>query len=433
MLLPPGLPRHLVAPATLIVVGLAGVLAACAGPSPSAAPSAPASTALPSSDGTTPSAAQSVPGSTNPPLPTGPDALALEPVADGLDAPIGIANAGDGSGRLYVLEQAGRVRVIEPDGELRREPFVDLSDRILSGGERGLLGIAFHPRYAENRRLFVHYSRSGDGATVVSELRADEDGRTADPASERILLGVTQPFPNHNGGQIAFGPDGYLYIGLGDGGASGDPSNNAQNTEVLLGKILRIDVDGPSTGGRAYAVPRDNPFAPEGVRPGGGRPEIWAYGLRNPWQFSFDPESGDLYIGDVGQAEWEEVNRQAADSRGGENYGWDEMEGRHCYPEDECDQSPFVKPIAEYSHARGCSITGGHVYRGDRQPELQGIYVFGDYCSGLLFTLHVDEGTVTPKVVLESGLSITAFGTDEAGEVYLAHVGGSIHRVVVAS
>jgi glucose/arabinose dehydrogenase len=434
MPLPRPVPRRIAALVAAIVVCLAIAVAACAGPSPSGAPSvgASGSTSVATAPATgSPGAAPSRPGSTNPPLPTGPDALALEPFAEGLQTPIGLASAGDGSGRLYVLEQAGRVRVVERDGTVRPEPFVDLSDRILSGGERGLLGIAFHPDYPRNRRLFVHYSRAGDGATVVSELRASANGRTADPSSERILLGVTQPFANHNGGRIAFGPDGYLYIGLGDGGAGGDPYANAQNTNVLLGKLLRIDVDGQPSAGRAYAIPRDNPFAPGGVRPGGGAPEVWVYGLRNPWQFSFDPEGGDLYIGDVGQGRWEEVNRQPGDSRGGENYGWAVMEGRHCYLSN-CNQVPYVKPIAEYTHRQGCSITGGFVYRGTRQPELDGIYVFGDYCSGLVFTLQVDEGTVTPKVVLESGLSITAFGVGEDDEIYVADINGSIQRVMVA-
>jgi glucose/arabinose dehydrogenase len=408
--------------AIVLCVAIAG--AACAGPSPSGASATAAS--IPASP------PPSLRGSTNPPLPTGPDALGLEPFAEGLEMPIGLAHAGDGSGRLFVLEQVGRVRVVERDGAVRPQPFVDLSGRVLSGGERGLLGIAFHPDFARNRRLFVHYSRAGDGATVVSELRASPDGRSADPSSERILLGVTQPFSNHNGGRIAFGPDGYLYIGLGDGGGGGDPYGNGQDTNVLLGKLLRVDVDGQPADGRGYAIPSDNPFAPGGVRPGGGLPEIWAYGLRNPWQFSFDAEAGDLYIGDVGQGRWEEVNRQPSDSRGGENYGWAVMEGRHCYADDDCAQAPYVKPIAEYSHEQGCSITGGHVYRGARQQELKGIYLFGDYCSGIIFTLHVDEGTVTPKVVLDSSLSITAFGVDENGEVYVADAGGSVQRVVVA-
>jgi glucose/arabinose dehydrogenase len=353
-------------------------------------------------------------------------------VTGGLTTPVGIANAGDGSGRLFVLELAGRVRIVEPDGTLRPQPFVDISERVLSGGERGLLGIAFHPSFRSNGRLFVHYSRAGDGATVLSELRADAARRTAPPDSERILLTQSQPFGNHNGGQLAFGPDGYLYLGLGDGGSGGDPFGNAQSTDVLLGKILRLDVDGAASGGRAYAIPPDNPFAPQGIRPGGGRPEIWALGLRNPWQFSFDPEGGDLYIADVGQNAWEEVNRQPGDSRGGENYGWDVMEGRHCFEPDDCDQAGYVKPIAEYSHEQGCSVTGGHVYRGARQPELQGVYVFGDYCSGLVFTLQVDEGTRTPKVVAESTFGISAFGTDEDGEIYVAGIQGTIHRVVVA-
>ncbi len=317
-----------------------------------------------------------------PPLDSGPDRLRLELVADGLRDPIGLTSAGDGSGRLFVNERDGVVRVIDPDGRLQDRPFVDLSDRIAAGGERGLLGLAFHPDFATNRRLFVHYSRAGDGATVVSELTASADLQTADPGSERVLFTVPDPFVNHNGGQLAFGPDGYLYIGLGDGGGGGDPLQNGQNPDVLLGKILRIDVDAQDARPAHTRIPADNPFGPGGANPGGGRPEIWALGLRNPWRFSFDPDGGDLYIGDVGQGSWEEIDRQPADSAGGENYGWNVMEGRHCFGGD-CDQTGYVKPIAEYSHDLGCSVTGGYVYRGTAQPELQGVYVFGDYCSGI--------------------------------------------------
>ncbi|HET6379534.1 MAG TPA: PQQ-dependent sugar dehydrogenase [candidate division Zixibacteria bacterium] len=427
--------------ARVAALGMAGMLtlalAACGRATPPAEPSGPPANPGPSStsEGTASPGATREPtpeptGSTVPPLPTGPDRLRVELLAQGLEEPIGITNAGDGSGRLYVNERAGRVRVVEPDGRVRPEPFVDLSDRILAGGERGLLGLVFHPDFERNRRVFVHYSRAGDGATVVSELTA-RDGLSADPDSERVLLTHAQPFPNHNGGQLEFGPDGYLYIGLGDGGSGGDPFGNGQNRQVLLGKVLRIDVDAPPDRGKAYAVPPDNPFAPQGIRPGEGLPEIWAYGLRNPWRFSFDPEWGDLYIADVGQNAWEEINRQPGDSRGGENYGWAVMEGRHCtaFP---CDQSRFVLPIAEYSHDQGCSVTGGHVYRGEAQPQLNGVYVSGDYCSGLIFTLQVDEGTSTPKVVLESGLQVTAFGTDEDGEIYVADLGGgAIYHVLV--
>jgi glucose/arabinose dehydrogenase len=364
-----------------------------------------------------------------PPLDSGPDRLRLELLADGLQDPIGLTAAGDGSGRLFVNEREGVVRVIGADGRLRDRPFVDLSDRITAGGERGLLGLAFHPDFATNRRLFVHYSRAGDGSTVISELTAAPDLQSADPGGERVLLTVPDPFANHNGGQLAFGPDGYLYIGLGDGGGGGDPLQNAQNPDALLGKILRIDVDGRD-GGRPYAIPATNPFASEGANPGDGQPEIWALGIRNPWRFSFDSDGGDLYIGDVGQGSWEEIDRQPADSTGGENYGWNVMEGRHCYGGD-CDQSGYVKPIAEYSHDLGCSVTGGYVYRGAAQPDLQGVYVFGDYCSGIVFTLQVDEGTIDPKRVLDSGLGISAFGTDEDGEIYLVDIGGGVYHVLV--
>ncbi|HEY6058635.1 MAG TPA: PQQ-dependent sugar dehydrogenase, partial [Candidatus Limnocylindrales bacterium] len=249
--------------------------------------------------------------------------LTLEPVVNGLQSPIGIVNAGDGSGRLFVIEQAGRIRVVR-DGALVDEPFLDIADRVASGGERGLLGLAFHPSFPSDPRLFVDYT-DRDGNTVVSSFTVS-GGATerADPASERVLLHVDQPFPNHNGGDVVFGPDGFLYITLGDGGSGGDPQGNGQRKDTLLGKILRIDVNA-TTGSRPYAIPPDNPFAD-----GGGEPEIWAYGLRNPWRISFDRATGDLWIGDVGQGAWEEIDRERAGSPGGSNYGWNVMEGNHC-------------------------------------------------------------------------------------------------------
>jgi glucose/arabinose dehydrogenase len=366
-------------------------------------------------------------GSGAPPGPTrGPARVLLVEVATGLAAPVGLTNAGDGTGRLFVVGQAGVIRVIA-GGTVQASPFLDISSRVASGGERGLLGLAFHPRYAQNGLLFVDYTRTRDGATVVSEFHAS--GEHADARSERIILVVDQPFANHNGGQLAFGPDGYLYIGLGDGGSEGDPQGNGQNTHALLGKILRIDVD-HAAGGKPYAVPADNPFAPEGIRPGAGLPEIWAYGLRNPWRFSFDRRFGDLYIGDVGGSAEEEVDRQPADSHGGENYGWNVMEGREC-TSNPCDQRPYVMPIVEYGHDRGCAVTGGYVYRGTKQPALQGDYLFGDYCSGTVFSLQVDEGADTPIAVLASGKRISSFGEGEDGEIYLVDIGsGGVFRLV---
>jgi glucose/arabinose dehydrogenase len=414
----------------LLLAGLGLVLAGCGGPYPAAQVSATSTAAAPSPSAT-PGSSEQPTATPSAEQPADPDRLRLEQIAAGLSDPIGITTAKDGSGRLFVNERGGRIRTIGPGGNLRADPFVDMTNRILSGSERGLLGLAFHPDFASNRRLFVHYSRAGDGATVVSELRAAADLATAEPASERVLLTVAQPFANHNGGQLAFGPDGYLYIGLGDGGSAGDPLGNAQNPNVLLGKILRIDVDGAPQGPRAYALPADNPFGPGGARPGAGLPEIWAFGLRNPWRFSFDPASGDLFIGDVGQGSWEEIDRQAFDSAGGENYGWNATEGRHCYQAD-CDQGRYVKPIAEYGHDMGCSVTGGYVYRGAVQPSLQGVYVFADYCSGRIFTLQVDVRANAPRQVLESGLGVSAFGTDEDGELYLADIrGGGIYHVLV--
>ena len=347
----------------------------------------------------------------------------------GLRAPTGVTNAGDGTGRLLITERAGKVRVVNADGALDPEPFVDLTGRIISGGERGLLGLAFHPSFATNRRLFVDYTRAGDGATVVSELQASADGSRADPASERTLLVVPQPFANHNGGQIAFGPDGYLYIGLGDGGSEGDPNGNGQNRNVLLGKILRIDVDASHAAGKAYAIPPDNPYALLGAAPGAGRLEIWAYGLRNPWRFSFDRLTGDLYIGDVGQNAWEEIDRQPLDPPGGANYGWNLREGDHCYRT--CDTTGLVAPIAEYSHALGCAVTGGYVYRGAAEASLQGVYIFGDYCSGRLFTLHSGGGSFTTRTVANTSLNISSFGEDDAGELFLVDLGaGGLYRVL---
>ncbi|MBA3688558.1 MAG: PQQ-dependent sugar dehydrogenase [Chloroflexi bacterium] len=350
-----------------------------------------------------------------------PVAISLEPVVAGLTGPVGITNAGDGSGRLFINEQSGRIRVIEADGTLRPADFVDLSGRILAGGERGLLGVAFHPDFAANGRLFVHYSRAADGATVISELTASPDHESAEAASERILLTHDQPFANHNGGQIAFGPDGYLYIGLGDGGSQGDSSGNGQSLQTWLAKLLRIDVDAPPLANRQYAIPDTNPYAEGGVAPDAGLPEIWAYGLRNPWRFSFDRGTGNLYIGDVGGGAREEIDRQPADSAGGENYGWNIFEGTQC--SGGCDSITPVAPVAEYAHNDGCSVTGGYVYRGTVQPAMQGTYLFGDYCSGTIWTLPA-AGGVIPRRLADTDLRITSFGEGEDGEIYLVDLGG---------
>jgi len=367
------------------------------------------------------------------PVSTGPTRLKLALVTGGLSSPIGIVNAGDGTGRLFINERGGRIRVIAANGTLQAAPFVDLSDRILAGGEQGLLGVAFHPGFEANRRLFVYYTHLGDGTMTVSELTASADGANADPASERVLLTFPDQYSNHNGGQLAFGPNGYLYIGFGDGGGGGDPLGSGQSLQTLLGKILRIDVNGAHAAGKQYAIPASNPYASGGISPGAGLPEIWAYGLRNPWRFSFDRATGDLYIGDVGQANWEEIDRQAASSRGGENYGWNAREGNHCYSS-ACEEVDAVAPLAEYSHDLGCSVSGGYVYRGSAQPALRGFYLFGDYCSGTIFTIPTTGSVHTPKAVASTGRQISSFGEAENGEVYLVDLGGGgLYRVLVDS
>lgn len=344
----------------------------------------------------------------------------LEPVAKGFESPLGITHAGDGSGRLFVVEQTGTVRILT-EGEVLDEPFLDVSEAIVAGGEQGLLGLAFHPDYRRNGRLFVNYTDVA-GNTVVAEVGTSNDPNRADEGSLRPLLQIDQPFANHNGGQLAFGPDGYLYIATGDGGSAGDPEGNGQNTEALLGKLLRVDVDS----GDPYAIPEGNPFAR-----GGGAPEVWAYGLRNPWRFSFDTATGDLWIADVGQSRFEEINTAGSD-RGGLNYGWNVMEGRACFEGSGCDESDKVLPISGYTHDSGCSVTGGYVYRGVESPALTGGYIFGDFCSGTIWGIEARiTKFTTPEVLLESALSISSFGLDEGGELYLTDLnGGRVFKII---
>lgn len=356
--------------------------------------------------------------------------VSAERVVMGLQRPVGIANAGDGSGRLFVVEKVGRVRILR-DGRLEPRAFLDITDRVQSGSnEQGLLGIAFHPDYAENGSFFVNYTSSrpiaglGNGDTVVARFQVTADPDRADPDSGTFVIGYDQPYPNHNGGHLAFGPDGKLYIGSGDGGSGGDPQNRAQNKLELLGKMLRIDVDN----GDPYSVPDDNPFV--GQRD--AAPEIWAIGLRNPWRYSFDAATGDLYIGDVGQGAIEEINFQAAASAGGENYGWRIMEGDQCFnPRNNCDRSGLTLPVATYSHALGLSVTGGEVYRGTRYPNLVGAYFYADYQSGRVWALSRDgAGAWRYAEVGNFGQGITSFGLDEAGEIHVALDRGEIRRLV---
>lgn len=346
--------------------------------------------------------------------------------AQGFKDPVHIAHAGDGSGRLFVVEQAGTIRVIE-NGKVLAEPFLDLRDRVESGGEMGLLSVAFHPDYKTNGLLFIDYTTRPDRLyTHVSRLRAR--GNRADPRSEEVLLRIEQPYTNHNGGQLAFGPDRHLYIGMGDGGSANDPQGNGQKLSTLLGKILRIDVNA-RTPGRAYAIPADNPFA----KRSDVRAEIWAFGLRNPWRFSFDSARGTLFAADVGQNRLEEIDVIV---KGG-NYGWNIMEGDICTPSVNlrCDKSGLQPPILVYPHAVGQSVTGGFAYRGDALPELCGVYVYADYVSGRIFGLRYDGERVSrQREIVKSRHAISSFGVDEKNELYAAdHRSGKILKAVRGS
>jgi len=340
-----------------------------------------------------------------------PNAYVWQVLASGLQRPVDLR--ADGSGRLFVIEKVGRIRIIE-NNQLVEAPFLDISERVgARGNEQGLLGLVFHPRYQENGRFFVNYT-DVNGDTVIARFQVTSDPNVADPNSEVRLLGVDQPFANHNGGGLAFGPDGFLYAGLGDGGSQGDPQENAQNTEALLGKILRLDVDSAEP----YAIPSDNPFGNE----------VWAYGLRNPWRFSFDRATSDLYIGDVGQNQWEEIDFLPAGSPGGSNFGWDFREGAHDYegggPEG------MIDPVAEYSHGDGsCSVTGGYVYRG-AIPEWNGIYLYGDYCTGLIWGLIRSDSGWQSQLLFDVGVNITSFGQDASGELYLLDDGGGVYQLL---
>ncbi len=339
----------------------------------------------------------------------------------GYTRPLFITHAGDGTNRMFVVEQGGRIYVLE-GGQQQATPFLDVSALVsTSANERGLLGLAFHPDYASNGIFFVNYTdRAGD--TSVARYHISADPNAADPNSAQIILHIDQPYENHNGGDIAFGPDGYLYVGMGDGGSAGDPERNGQNPASLLGKILRLDVNVP----QPYGIPADNPSA---TNPDIA-PEVWALGIRNPWRFSFDRLTGDLYIGDVGQNQWEEVDFQAAGTDGGINFGWNIMEGSHRYSGEPVIEG-LTDPIAEYSHAEGCAITGGYVYRGAALPELQGVYFFGDYCTGTIWaTYRDDNGEWQTNRFLESGQIISSFGEDESGELYVVNHGGNIWKLV---
>jgi glucose/arabinose dehydrogenase len=346
----------------------------------------------------------------------------LRPVVEGLDRPVALAHAGDGTGRLFIAQQGGEIRILDGT-RLLPVPFLDLSSSVSSGSEQGLLGLAFHPNYETNGLFYVNLTDAA-GDTQILRFTVSADANVADPGSVVPLLSVDQPFANHNGGQLVFGPDGKLWIGLGDGGSAGDPGNRAQSGSTLLGKILRIDVDQ----GVPYGIPLDNPFVADPAV----RDEIWALGLRNPWRFSFDRLTGDLFIADVGQNAWEEVSFEPVTSGGGRNYGWRRMEGAHCFnPASNCDDGSLVLPILEYSHSLGCSITGGYRYRGAEMPERFGTYFFGDFCSGRIWggIENVETGTWTSTELLDSDVLISTFGEDEQGELYVADLGGTLYRM----
>jgi hypothetical protein len=347
-------------------------------------------------------------------------AARLEPVLTGLQMPLHLSAPG-GDPRLFVVEQRGVIHVAR-NGQLLTTPFLDIRSKVRSGGEQGLLSVAFHPAYASNGFFYVNYT-DVNGDTRVERYHATPTADVADAGSAKLILAVDQPFSNHNGGHILFGPDGMLYIAMGDGGSGGDPQNNGQNRSTLLGDLLRINVDQ----GDPYAVPADNPF----VNQTQARGEIWAWGLRNPWRIAFDRTDGMLYIADVGQNAWEEVNVVSATAKG-LNFGWNVMEGAHCFSSSSCSQSGLTLPVLEYGHSDGCSITGGVVYRGNRIPALRGHYFYADYCRGWVRSFRFSNGSASSRRSWEFGNigSVTSFGEDAAGDLYVLSSNGTVYRLV---
>jgi glucose/arabinose dehydrogenase len=360
---------------------------------------------------------------TTPPPPSGTPSIAVSPFVSGLTNPVDFQTPDDGSGRIFIVQQTGTIRIIS-GGSLLASPFLDISSKVnFDGAEQGLLGLAFHPNYSSNRLFYVDYDRLSGAQmqTVIAEYKLTADPNVADVATERILLTVDQPSPNHKGGQVAFGPDGFLYIAFGDGGPEDDPLGNGQNRQTLLGKIARIDVDHADTG-LQYAIPPDNPFI--GTT---DRGEIWAYGFRNPWRFSFDKSTGRLFVADVGQDKYEEVDLVQK----GLNYGWNIMEGAHCFnPATGCDMTGLTLPIAEYAHSEGVTVIGGYVYHGTSISGLAGAYVFGDFSNGKIWELTESSGTWTRTLLLSSGHNFSCFGQDAAGELYIVDYAGSVLKIV---
>ncbi len=351
----------------------------------------------------------------------------LSLLVEGLDSPLFMVDANDGSDRFLIVEQTGRIRIFQ-EGALLDTPWLDLSDQVSGGAEQGLLGLALHPKFAENGILFVDFTDLDGNTQVIRYTQRTDDPNQVDTSSAFTVLTVEQPAPNHNGGMLAFGPDGYLYVSLGDGGSQGDPDNNGQDLGTLLGKILRLDVDS-DPGEDAYVIPPDNPFT-DVVD---ARGEIWSYGLRNPWRFSFDRETGDLWIADVGQNAFEEVNWQPA-GEGGQNYGWSRAEGFSCYNDPDCEEATDITwPVFTYGRDVGISISGGYVYRGTEVPALEGKYLCGDYGTGFIWILTPeDNGSVSASEPIPTDLTISSFAEDASGEHYVINLNGSVHRIVAA-
>jgi glucose/arabinose dehydrogenase len=404
---------------------LAMSLVACRGETvPSPAPTRTTPAASPSS------ASTATPGASTP-SPFDPTAVSirLEKVASVAGGPLAFAAPADGTDRMFIAAKDGRVWILA-GGAPKPDPMLDIRALVSGGSEQGLLGIAVGPNFPTDPRVFVDYTDVGGNTVVASYALAGDNPDRLEPTSAVWILTVDQPYANHNGGALAFGPDGMLYVALGDGGSGGDPLGNGQRTDTLLGKLLRLDVRQRSGASAPYVIPPDNPF----LSTAGARPEIWEYGLRNPWRFSFDPPTGDLWIGDVGQDAWEEVD-VARIGMGGLNFGWNTMEGRHCFsPKAGCSTTGITQPVAEYDHDAGCTVIGGAVYRGTAQPLLAGGYLFADYCSGTLWAIPATtDGSVAPVQVGTTGSGIAAFGQDAEGEMYAANLDGTISRLVATA